>query len=98
MNALPIPRSEAQALLAPLMRFRHVALAVSGGPDSLALMRLAAHWRAELGLALKLSVLTVDHGLRASSRDEALMVGRLAAELGLPHAILTWAGRDPHTG
>jgi len=98
MNALPIPRSEAQALLAPLMRFRHVALGVSVGPDSLALMRLAAHWRAELGLALKLSVLTVDHGLRASSRDEASMVGRYAAELGLPHAILTWEGRDPHTG
>ena len=98
MNALPIPRSEAQALLAPLMRFRHVALAVSGGPDSLALMRLAAHWRAELGLALKLSVLTVDHGLRASSRDEASMVGRHAAELDLPHAILTWEGRDSHTG
>jgi len=96
MNALPITLSEAQALLAPLSRFPHVALAVSGGPDSLALMRLAARWRAELGLALKLSVLTVDHGLRPSSREEALTVGRLAAELGLPHAILTWE-QEPHS-
>jgi len=96
MNALPITLSEAQALLAPLSRFPHVALAVSGGPDSLALMRLAARWRANLGLALKLSVLTVDHGLRPSSREEALTVGRLAAELGLPHAILTWE-QEPHS-
>lgn len=96
MKALPITLSEAQALLAPLSRFPHVALAVSGGPDSLALMRLAARWRAELGLALKLSVLTVDHGLRPSSREEALTVGRLAAELGLPHAILTWE-QEPHS-
>jgi tRNA(Ile)-lysidine synthase len=80
-----------------LTRFPHVALAVSGGPDSLALMRLAARWRAELGLALKLSVLTVDHGLRASSREEAELVGRMASALGLPHATLTWEGREPHT-
>ena len=38
----------------------------------------------------KLSVLTVDHGLRASSREEAERVGRMASALGLPHAILTW--------
>ena len=97
MNALPITLSEAQELLMPLTRFPHVALAVSGGPDSLALMRLAARWRAERGLAFKLSALTVDHGLRPSSREEAELVGRLAAELGLPHAILTWEGREPHT-
>jgi len=97
MNALPVTLSEAQELLAPLTRFPHVALAVSGGPDSLALMRLAARWRAELGLALKLSVLTVDHGLRASSREEAELVGRMASALGLPHAILTWEGKEPHS-
>jgi tRNA(Ile)-lysidine synthase len=60
-------------------------------------MRLAARWRAELGLALKLSVLTVDHGLRASSREEAELVGRMASALGLPHAILTWEGKEPHS-
>jgi tRNA(Ile)-lysidine synthase len=96
MNALPITEAEARQLLAPLRRFPRVALAVSGGPDSLALMQLAARLRAEPGLAFEFSVLSVDHGLRASSRDEALMVGRLAAELGLPHAILDWEGRKTH--
>ena len=96
MNALPITLSEAQGLLAPLTRLPHVALAVSGGPDSLALMLLAARWRAELGLAPKLSVLTIDHGLRPGSREEAELVGRMASELGLPQATLTWEGKEPH--
>jgi tRNA(Ile)-lysidine synthase len=60
MQALPITPLEARALLAPLRRFPRVALAVSGGPDSLALMQLAARLRAELGVSL--TVLTVDHG------------------------------------
>jgi tRNA(Ile)-lysidine synthase len=83
----PITPSEAEALLAPLSRFPRVALAVSGGPDSVALMHLAARRREARG---EITVLTVDHGLRASSREEAELVGRMAAALGLPHAILTW--------
>jgi tRNA(Ile)-lysidine synthase len=90
MNALPISLAEAGRLLEPLKGFPRIALAVSGGPDSLALMYLAAWWGAAEPKAPALSVLTVDHGLRASSRDEALMVGRMASSLGLPHAILTW--------
>ena len=64
MTALPISLAEARALLAPLTRHDRVALAVSGGPDSLALLHLAATLRAALGV--EFSVLTVDHGLRAS--------------------------------
>jgi tRNA(Ile)-lysidine synthase len=90
MKALPITASEAQALLAPLTRFSHLALAVSGGPDSVALMHLAAR----LAQGPRLSVLTVDHGLRPESRQEADFVAGLAAQLGLPHAILTW--QEPH--
>ena len=92
MRALPITLLEARTLLAPLRRFPRVALAVSGGPDSLALMQLAARLRAEFGVSL--TVLTVDHGLRESSGEEAAMVGRQAAALGLPHAILTWASGE----
>jgi tRNA(Ile)-lysidine synthase len=90
MNALPITFAETQALFASLARFQHLALAVSGGPDSFALMHLVARWREARGGTPALSVLTVDHGLRDASRDEAELVGRLAAKLGLPHAILTW--------
>ncbi len=63
-----------------------VLLAVSGGPDSTALMHAAATRGAPAGLF----VATVDHGLRAGSADEAAEVGRLAEKLGLPHAVLTW--------
>lgn len=97
MTALPIKAQEAQKLFKMLQRFPHLALAVSGGPDSLALMHLAAGWREDQSAALKLSVLTVDHGLRAQSRDEALMVGRMAQALGLPHTILTWEGGGGQT-
>lgn len=90
MKALPIVASQAQSLLAPLTRFSHLALAVSGGPDSLALMHLAARWQRELAAGPSLSVLTVDHGLRQGSRAEAELVGSVASELGLPHAILSW--------
>lgn len=90
MNHPPISVAEARNLLAPLARFPRVGLAVSGGPDSLALMHLAAGWSAARGLSPSLSVLTVDHGVRAGSREEAEMVAGQAAALGLPHAILTW--------
>jgi tRNA(Ile)-lysidine synthase len=88
--AAPVTQSEAEALLAPLARFPKVALAVSGGPDSVALMQLAARWREARGAGPALSVLSVDHGLRAGSRGEAELVGRMAAALDLPHVILIW--------
>jgi len=66
-----------------------VLLAVSGGPDSTALMRAAAGWSG----APPLFVATVDHGLRAEARAEAEAVGAAAARLGLPHAILSWEAR-----
>ena len=69
-----------------------VLLAVSGGPDSSALMQAAA----ALGGAVQ--VATVDHGLRPGSGAEADAVGRAAARLGLPHATLRWAGSKPGRG
>lgn len=64
-------------------------LAVSGGPDSTALMHAATAWSHEHG-APPLLVATVDHGLRPDARAEALAVGAAARKLGLPHTILTW--------
>jgi tRNA(Ile)-lysidine synthase len=94
MNGLPITIPEASKLFQPLEGFPRIALAVSGGPDSIALMHLAAWWRAAEPSRPALSVLSVDHGLRACSRDEALMVARTASGLGLPHTILTWRAGD----
>ncbi len=69
-------------------------LAVSGGPDSLALMHLAALWR-DAGASTPLFVATVDHGLRENSAQEAQQVGEWARALALPHEILTWRGEKP---
>ena len=61
-----------------------LGLAVSGGPDSLALLLLAAAARPGL-----IQVATVDHDLRPESGTEAEMVGEICKKLGLPHGILT---------
>ena len=73
-------------------------LAVSGGPDSTALLWLAARWRDGLREPPKLIAVTVDHGLRKESAREALAVKRLAEELKVEHRTLRWTGRKPKTG
>ncbi|HEU0063243.1 MAG TPA: tRNA lysidine(34) synthetase TilS [Hyphomicrobiaceae bacterium] len=76
-----------------------VALAVSGGSDSTALMVLFAEWLARSGRTpTEVFVLTVDHGLRPQSRAEAEWVAQMAAGLGFRHAILPWTGPKPKTG
>jgi tRNA(Ile)-lysidine synthase len=79
------------ALLAPLGPFENcprLAVAVSGGADSLALCLLADGWaRARAGSVV---ALTVDHGLRVEAADEAARVGSWLAERGIPHHILKW--------
>src|SRR5205085_2304338 len=67
-----------------LPRDKRVGLAVSGGPDSLALLLLAAAQRPG-----QIEAATIDHALRAGSRDEAAMVAATCERLGVPHAILT---------
>lgn len=63
-----------------------LGLAVSGGPDSLALLLLAHRaWPDRIAAA------TVDHQLRPESRAEADMVARLCESLSVPHQILTVA-------
>lgn len=76
-----------------------MALAVSGGSDSTALMRLAADWARVHHPGLMLSVLTVDHGLRPEAAAEAVLVGQWATTTGLPHHVLRWTDEPkPETG
>ena len=82
-------------------RYPRIALAVSGGADSMALMRLAHAWTQRgtaTGTAPRLIILTVDHGLRAAAAEEAETVKRAAAALGLDHHTLVWDGPKPATG
>lgn len=86
------------ALFAPLCDFRRVALAVSGGPDSLALMLLAhEHALATTGHA-RFVVYSVDHGLRPEAADEAAFVVREAERLGFFARALRWQGEKPQAG
>ncbi|MBB4154798.1 tRNA(Ile)-lysidine synthase [Sphingomonas jinjuensis] len=60
-----------------------VLLAVSGGPDSMAMLSLAAAaWPGRIAVA------TVDHRLRAEAAAEAAMVADHCATIGVPHATL----------
>ncbi|WP_312893083.1 tRNA lysidine(34) synthetase TilS [Ancylobacter sonchi] len=75
-------------LFCGLLTHRRVLLAVSGGPDSTALLLLARQWREGLADGPELCVATVDHGLRPEAADEAAAVGRLASQFGLAHRVL----------
>ena len=68
-------------------------LAVSGGPDSVALMQAAAAWAGQ-DAANRLAVATVDHALRPASRREAQDVALAAGGLGLRHTTLVWSRPD----
>ena len=66
------------------------AVALSGGPDSLALLLLARR-----AFGDRVRAVTVDHGLRPASAAEADDVAAHAATLDLPHATLRWDGPHP---
>jgi tRNA(Ile)-lysidine synthase len=93
-----ISAKDAKRLFADWKAVPALVLAVSGGPDSIALMWLAARWRRGLARGPRLFAVTVDHGLRADSAAEARDVKRLAHSLELPHRTVRWTGAKPKTG
>ena len=91
LNRQPDPGLGAAALAA--IGDTPVAVAISGGPDSMALLWLAAH-----AYPGRVNALTVDHRLRPESAVEAAMVAETCAWLGVPHATLVWRGLKPRAG
>ena len=94
-SALLTPDSgflQAVHALAPESRGEQLALAVSGGGDSLGMLALALDEAPG-----RISVFTVDHALREGSADDAAYVAELCAERGVPASILTldWNGPPP---
>jgi tRNA(Ile)-lysidine synthase len=94
----PISSSDAKRLFAEWTAAPALVLAVSGGPDSIAMMWLAARWRRAVKRGPHLVAVTIDHGLRAEAAHEARDVKRLAKTLDLPHRTLRWSGVKPKTG
>jgi tRNA(Ile)-lysidine synthase len=97
-DCCPVSDAEADALFVDLLDAPALVLAVSGGPDSTALLVLAAGWRKRARRGPKLTAVTVDHGLRPESRREAILVKALAKKLGVVHRTIRWRGAKPTTG
>jgi tRNA(Ile)-lysidine synthase len=93
-----IGRAEAARYFSGLENLPAIILAVSGGPDSTALLILAARWRAARKRGPKLHAVTIDHGLRPEAAQEARAVARLARQCAIPHTTLRWTGQKPHAG
>lgn len=90
----PLTAAAFAASLAALHASDRVGVAFSGGPDSLALLILAAQW-AKRSRKRHVIALTVDHGLRPESADEAMQAGNMARRLGVAHEVLRWQGAKP---
>ena len=84
------------AAVGPFEEAPHLAVAVSGGPDSMALVLLVEDWiRTQGG---RVTALTVDHGFRPESAGEARRVGMWLKPRGIDHRVLRWRGPRPGAG
>jgi tRNA(Ile)-lysidine synthase len=74
--------------LGPFEAAPKIAVAVSGGADSLALILLSHRWA--LALGGEATALCVDHGLRCESSAETRQIGRWMKARGISHRVLVW--------
>lgn len=97
-EATELPRRAFARLDARLSKAvdRPLALALSGGGDSLALLRLSAEWAQDRGR--RLLALTVDHGLNPDSGRWTDFAGEAARAAGADWRALSWSGDKPRTG
>ena len=97
--AKPLTLAEFAAFLASLGRFESrpfLAVAVSGGPDSLSLAILADRWaRERYG---EICALTVDHRLRPESGTEIRLLHGWLSARAIKHETLAWSADKPASG
>lgn len=74
---------------------KKIAVAVSGGCDSLCLTLLLKEWAESH--QVKLYAYTVNHGLRKEAQQEAQQVHQFLTQQKIKHTILTWTGKKPTT-
>lgn len=95
-SSWPVAPTEFAGRLEPLGPFEpspHLAVAVSGGPDSMALALLATTWVSERGGTVL--ALIVDHRIRPESTPEAATVAERLTARNIPSRILTLSGLTP---
>lgn len=95
-DAAPVSVEAFSAGLSALGAPPRFAVAVSGGRDSMALMRLSAQYARTR--EAEFVALTVDHGLRDGSSDEAEKVAAWCNAAGVAHRLLIWEGEKPSSG
>ena len=98
-STTPVGDAEFAAFMAALGPFEaepRLAVAVSGGSDSIALAVLADRWCRAYGSSVL--ALTVDHGLREDAAAEAAEAGRILAGAGVAQHVLRWEGPKPSAG
>ncbi|MEK9682986.1 MAG: tRNA lysidine(34) synthetase TilS [Rhodospirillaceae bacterium] len=88
--------SRAMSRLGPFEDSPHLAVALSGGADSTAMLSLLQGWCLNQGG--KITALIVDHGLRLNSAPEAALALKRARSLGLECRVLVWEGKKPKSG
>ncbi|MEP3296576.1 MAG: tRNA lysidine(34) synthetase TilS [Pseudoruegeria sp.] len=71
---------------------QRLGIAVSGGGDSIALLRALHDWT--IGKDISIFAITVDHGLRPEAAEEARFVANLCATMSIPHDTVQWANWD----
>ncbi len=96
-NPARVSDLEFERAMAALSPQTPIAVAVSGGADSMALLHLSSAWVKAKARRQSLSVLTVDHGLRDGALAEVRQVAAWCQSLGVKHQILSWRGEKPHS-
>src|SRR5439155_24846109 len=99
MSAAPLTLGELADALDAIGGFEArplIAVAVSGGPDSMALAILADRWAQQRGG--QAWALTIDHRLRPESAAETRMAGDWLAARAIPHEVLVGRGAKPASG
>jgi tRNA(Ile)-lysidine synthase len=90
--------AEADFLFNNLTEHEVIAVAVSGGRDSMVLLRLLQRWSLNSDEPRPtITALTVDHGLRPGSAQDAVQVAKWCSELKTAHHTLLWEGDKPNT-
>ncbi len=94
----PLSDNELTPLFQTLDNSRGVALAVSGGSDSMALLHTFDLWCRQRQKVPPVHVLTVDHGLRPQAKEETALVVEAARARGFAPYVLSWPGAKVQTG